>query len=77
MSEKDEDDGNRISGASNNQCGGHRQNEKNNMNPGSTHQGALFLFLMTIPVQLFFVFVFSHLLPSLLHDASHIITPFH
>jgi hypothetical protein len=76
MSQKDENDGDRISGASNNQCGGHRQNEKEDMNPVSTHQEALFLFLMTIPVQLLFVFVFPHLFPSLFHDASHIITPF-
>jgi hypothetical protein len=76
MSEKDQDDSNGIGGASNNQCGGHRQNEKDNMNPGSMHQGTLFLFLMTIPVQLFFVFVLSHLLPSFLHDASHSLTPF-
>jgi len=32
---------------------------------------------MTIPVQLFLVFVLPHLLPSFLHDASHIITPFY
>jgi hypothetical protein len=76
MPEQDEDNRDGIGGASDDQRGGHRQNEKEKMNPVSTHARALFLFLMTIPVQLFFVFVFSHLLPSFLYDASHIITPF-
>ncbi len=31
----------------------------------------LFLFLMTIPVQLFFVFVLGHLLAPFLNDTSH------
>jgi hypothetical protein len=37
----------------------------------SSHGRLLFLFLMTIPIQLFFVFVLSHLLPSFLDHASH------
>jgi hypothetical protein len=76
MSKKDEDDADGIGGASNDQRGGHRQDEKENMNPSSSHGTRLFLFLMAIPVQLLFVFVFSHLLPPFLNYASHIITPF-
>ncbi len=38
MSEKDEDDRDRIGGASNEQRGGHRQNEKKDMKPGSAHE---------------------------------------
>jgi hypothetical protein len=37
----------------------------------SSHGNQLFLFLMTIPIQLFLVFVLSHLLPSFLDHASH------
>jgi hypothetical protein len=37
----------------------------------SSHGNQLFLFLMAIPIQLFFVFVLSHLLPSFLDHASH------
>jgi hypothetical protein len=37
MSKKDEDDADGIGGASNDKRGSHRQDEKENMNPGSTH----------------------------------------
>jgi len=42
----------------------------------AAHEKKLFLFLMTIPVESLFVFMFSHLFSSLLNDASHGFTPF-
>ena len=71
MSKKDENNGQRISRASNDPRGGHCQDEKDDRNVISSHQNRLFLFLMTIPVELLFVFVLSHLLPAFLDHAPH------
>jgi hypothetical protein len=45
MSEEDEDKRKRISRASNDQRGGHCQNEKNNMDGISSHENDYFFFL--------------------------------
>jgi hypothetical protein len=71
VSEEDENNGKRISRASDDPRGGHCQDEKNNMDVISSHQKRLFLFLMAIPVELLFVFVLSHLLSAFLDHASH------
>jgi hypothetical protein len=68
---EDEDNGKRIGRASDDPRGGHCQDEKNDVDVISSHQKQLFLFLMTIPVQLLFVFVLSHLLSAFLDHASH------
>jgi hypothetical protein len=41
MSQKDEDDGESIGRASDDQCGGHCQNEKNDMDDISSHEDSL------------------------------------
>jgi hypothetical protein len=76
VSEEDEGDGKRIGRASDDPRGGHCQNEKNNMDVISSHEERLLLFLMTIPIQLLFVFVLSHLLSAFLDHASHALPPF-
>jgi F0F1-type ATP synthase assembly protein I len=76
VSKKDENNGQRISRASEEARGGHCQNEEDNMNLVSSHQKRLFLFLMTIPVELLFVFVLSHLLSAFLDHASHALPSF-
>jgi hypothetical protein len=45
MPQKDEDNRRRISRASNDQCGGHCQNEKNDMEDISSHENNYFFFL--------------------------------
>jgi len=75
MSQKDEDNRDGISRTSDDHRGSHCQDEKNNMDDISSHVN-LFLFLMTVPVQLLFVFVLPHLLSSLLDHASHNFLPF-
>ncbi len=83
MSQKDEHHRDRVPRSSCNPGGRYRQNKKKKMDPrfgGNLRgrmsnssipmDGHLFL-LMTIPVQLLFVFVFPHLLPTLLNNASH------
>jgi hypothetical protein len=45
MSQKNEDKYKRISGASNDQRGGHCQNEKNNVDGISAHENDYFFFL--------------------------------
>jgi hypothetical protein len=76
VSKEDKDYRKRINRASDETRGGHCQDEKDNMEGISSHQKRLFLFLMTIPVQLFFVFVFSHLLPAFFDHASHALPSF-
>ena len=71
MSQKDEHNGDGITRSSRHPGGNHRQDEENNMDGMAAHGKRLFLLLVTIPVQLLFVFVFSHLLPSLFNDAPH------
>jgi len=71
MSQKDEDNGDGVTRPSRHPGGNHCQDEENDMDEMATHQKGLFLLLMTIPVESLFVFVFSHLLSSLLNDASH------
>jgi hypothetical protein len=71
MSQKDEHNGDGVTRSSRHPGGNHRQDEENNMDEMTTHEKGLFLFLVTIPVESLFVFVFSHLLSSLLNDASH------
>jgi len=71
MAQKDEHNGDGITRSSRHPGGNHRQDEENNMDEMATHEKGLFLFLVTIPVESLFVFVFSHLLSSLLNDASH------
>jgi len=41
------------------------------MDEMAAHEKGLFLLLVTIPVEPLFVLMFSHLLSSLLNDASH------
>jgi hypothetical protein len=71
MAKEDENNGKRIGRASNDPRGGHCQDEKNNMDGVSSHQERLLLFLMTIPVELLFVFMLSHFLSAFLDNASH------
>jgi hypothetical protein len=71
VSKEDENNGKRIGRASNDPRGGHCQDEKDDMDGVSSHQERLFLFLMTIPVELLFVFMLSHLLSAFLDNASH------
>ncbi len=76
VSQKDEDNCERISRASNDQRGGHCQNEKNNMDGMSSHEKQLFLFLMTVAVELFLVLMFPHLFTAFLDHASHDLASF-
>lgn len=71
MSQEDEDNGNGVTRSSGHPGGGHRQDEEKDMDGFSTHEKGLFLLLVTIPVQLLFVFVFTHFLSSLFDDTSH------
>ena len=71
MAEQDENNGQGISRASNDPRGGHCQDEKDDRNVISSHQKRLFLFLVTIPVELLFVFMLSHLLSAFLDHAPH------
>jgi hypothetical protein len=77
VSEEDENNGKRIGRASNDPRGGHCQDKKNDMDGISSHQERLLLFLMTIPVELLFVFVLSHFFPAFLDHASHDLPPFY
>jgi len=70
VSKEDENNGQRIGRTSNDPRGGHCQDEKYDVDVISSHQKRLFL-LMAIPVELFFVFVLSHLLSAFLDHASH------
>jgi hypothetical protein len=76
MSKEDENNGKRIGRAPDDPRGGHCQDEKNDMDGIASHQKRLFLFLMTIPVELFFVFMLSHLLSAFLDHTSHDLPPF-
>jgi hypothetical protein len=76
MPQKDEDNGNGVTRSSGHPGGDHCQDEENDMNGSAAHEKNLFLLLMTIPVESLFMFMFSHLLSSLLNDASHNLPPF-
>jgi hypothetical protein len=71
MSQKDEYDGDGVARTSCDPCGGYCQNEKSNMDDISSHEDSLLLFLMAIPVEHLFVFMFPHLFPSFLDHATH------
>lgn len=77
VAKEDENNGKRIGRAPDDPRGGHCQDEKNDMDVVSSHQERLFLFLMTIPVELLFVFVLSHLLSAFLDHAPHDLPPFY
>ena len=76
MSQKDEHNGDGVTRSSRHPGGDHRQDEENDMDEMATHGKGLFLLLVTIPVEPLFVFVFSHLLSSLLNDTSHKVLSF-
>jgi hypothetical protein len=75
MSQKDEHYRYRVTWSSGEPRRGDGQDKEEDMDPASAHGKGLFL-LMTIPVQLFLVFVFPHLLPSFLDHTSHSLVSF-
>ena len=75
MSQEDKHDRDGIAGTTCQPRGDKSQDKQSEMNDGPPHRSSLFLFLMTVPVELLLVLVLPHLFTSFLDYTSHNSSP--